>query len=137
MFELILATAALAASTTETQKDPMIEQLSKDFYSLEIGEFRKPIPFRNRHERSAERAVKKANCDMYAEVGWVHARVDFAMKVSSDGRITKIIPVDTGCRALEKYVINHLQEYAGGNDVVLRPGSGKWYRQSMTFRWPE
>ena len=137
MFELILATAAFAASATEPAKDPVITELSKDFYALEIGEFRKAIPFRDRDERKAERLVKKASCDMYAEAGWVHARVDFAMLVSSSGQITRIVPVDTGCRALENYVINHLQQYAGGENVVLRPGSGKWYRQSMTFRWPE
>lgn len=135
MIELILATAAFIA--TDAKTDPVIAELSKDFYALEIGEFKRKIHFSNRHERKAERVVKAAKCKMHSEIGWVHARVDFAMKVSGTGKITQIIPVDTGCRELENYVIAHLNEYAGNDGAVLRPENGKWYRQSMTFRWPE
>ncbi len=135
MLEMIIAIAALG--NTEVKTDPMIAELSKDFYSLELAEFKKAIPFRDRHERAAERVAKKANCKLHSEIGWVHARVDFALQVNNQGKITKIIPVDTGCRELEKFVIAHMDEYAGQPGAVLRPGDGKWYRQSMTFRWPE
>lgn len=135
MLNLILA-AALAASTTPA-KDPVIAELSKDFYSLELAEFSKPIPFRDRHERKAERIAKKANCNLQSEIGWIHKRVDFALEVSGSGKITRIIPFDTGCRELEVYVINHLKQYAGNEGAVAHKGQGKWFRQSMTFRWPE
>lgn len=135
MLELILA-AGMASATTPAN-DPVIAELSKDFYSLELAEFTKRIPFRDRHERQAERIAKKANCKLYSEVGWIHKRVDFALEVSNSGKIKRIIPFDTGCPELENYVINHIKEYAGNDGAVDHAGRGKWYRQSMTFRWPE
>ena len=135
MLELILA--AGMASTTTPATDPVIAELSKDFYSLELAEFTKRIPFRDRHERQAERIAKKANCKLQSEVGWIHKRVDFALEVSDSGKITRVIPFDTGCPELENYVISHITQYAGKDGAVDHSGQGKWYRQSMTFRWPE
>ncbi len=135
MFELIMA--ATMAATTIPANDPVIAELSRDFYSLELAEFAKPIPFRDRHERKAERIAKKANCNLASEIGWVHTRVDFAMEVTDSGKITRVIPFDTGCPELENYVITHIKQYASNDGAVDHSGKGKWYRQSMTFRWPE
>lgn len=135
MLELIIA-AGMASATTPAN-DPVIAELSKDFYSLELAEFTKSVPFRDRHERQAERIAKKANCKLHSEVGWIHKRVDFALEVSDSGKINRIIPFDTGCPELENYVISHIQEYAGKDGAVDHRGQNKWYRQSMTFRWPE
>ena len=114
MLELFLA----AAMATTPAKDPVIAELSKDFYSLELAEFNKAVPFRDRHERTAERIAKKANCNLQSEIGWIHKRVDFAMEVSGSGQITRISPFDTGCRPLENYVINHVKKYAGYDALI-------------------
>ncbi|MEP3915922.1 MAG: hypothetical protein ABJM34_11460 [Parasphingorhabdus sp.] len=128
---MVLSGAAASADDIE------IKELSSDFYNLELATFKKKLPIRDRHERHAERVAKQANCKLPTDIGWVHARVDVALEVSSDGRVTKVVPVDTGCRELEAYVIAHLTKYAGHNGAVKRTGDQKWYRQAITFRWPE
>ncbi len=132
----ILAAASIAVTSTSAA-DVEIKQLSEDFWNLEIAEFEKKVPFRERHELQAERLAKKAGCNFEGEAGWVHVRVDVALQVTNSGQVTKVVPVETGCPELENYVISHLEKYAGRDGAVKLTGSGEWYRQSMTFRWPE
>lgn len=130
--------AAFALSSAFSAADDIeITKLSEDFYNLELARFEKKLPVRERHERTAERIAKKADCKLPTDIGWVHARVDVALEVSSTGRVTRVVPVDTGCRQLETYVIEHLTKYAGRDGAVVRNGDKKWYRQAITFRWPE
>ncbi|WP_417611601.1 hypothetical protein [Parasphingorhabdus sp.] len=130
--------AAMALSGAVAAADNIeIKELSADFYNLELAEFTKKLPVLERHERQAERIAKKANCKLNTDIGWVHARVDMALAVSPEGRVTKVVPVETGCRPLETYVIAHLTKYAGHDGAVKRTGDQKWYRQAITFRWPE
>ena len=128
---LMLSGAVAAADDIE------IKELSADFYNLELAELKKKLPVLERHERQAERVAKAAECTLPTDMGWVHARVDVALEVSSAGKVTKVVPVDTGCRQLEAYVIQHLTKYAGQDGAVKRTGDQKWYRQAITFRWPE
>ena len=130
--------AAIALSGTFASADDIeIKQLSADFYDLELAQFEKRLPILERHERQAERIAKKADCKLPSDIGWVHARVDVALEVSPEGRVTKVVPVETGCRPLESYVIAHLTKYAGHDGAVKRTGDQTWYRQAITFRWPE
>lgn len=130
--------AAIALSGTLASADDIeIKQLSADFYDLELAQFEKRLPILERHERQAERIAKKADCKLPSDIGWVHARVDVALEVSPEGRVTKVVPVETGCRPLESYVIAHLTKYAGHDGAVKRTGDQTWYRQAITFRWPE
>ena len=129
--------AAIALSGTLASADDIeIKQLSADFYDLELAQFEKRLPILERHERQAERIAKKADCKLPSDIGWVHARVDVALEVSPEGRVTKVVPVETGCRPLESYVIAHLTKYAGHDGAVKRTGDQTWYRQAITFRWP-
>ena len=132
----ILAAIALSGAFASAD-DIEIKSLSADFYNLELAQFEKKLPVLERHERQAERIAKKAECKLTTDIGWVHARVDFALEVSPQGRVTKVVPVDTGCRPLESYVVQHMTKYAGHDGAVKRSGDQKWYRQSITFRWPE
>ena len=132
----ILAAIALSGASAAAD-DIEIKELSADFYNLELAQFEKKLPVLERHERQAERIAKKAECKLTTDIGWVHARVDFALEVSPQGRVTKVVPVDTGCRPLETYVVQHMTKYAGHDGAVKRSGDQKWYRQSITFRWPE
>lgn len=132
MMAAIALSGALAAAD-----DIEIKALSADFYNLELAQFEKKLPVLERHERQAERIAKKADCKLPTDIGWVHARVDVALEVTPDGRVTKVVPVETGCRPLEDYVIAHLTKYAGHDGAVKRTGDQKWYRQAITFRWPE
>ena len=132
----ILAAIALSGAFASSD-DIEIKSLSADFYNLELAQFEKKLPVLERHERQAERIAKKAECKLTTDIGWVHARVDFALEVSPQGRVTKVVPVDTGCRPLESYVVQHMTKYAGHDGAVKRSGDQKWYRQSITFRWPE
>ena len=130
--------AAIALSGTLASADDIeIKQLSADFYDLELAQFEKRLPILERHERQAERIAKKADCKLPSDIGWVHARVDVALEVSPEGRVTKVVPVETGCRPLESYVIAHLTKYAGHDGAVKRTGDQTWYRQAITIRWPE
>ena len=130
--------AAIALSGTLASADDIeIKQLSADFYDLELAQFEKRLPILERHERQAERIAKKADCKLPSDIGWVHARVDVALEVSPEGRVTKVVPVETGCRPLESYVIAHLTKYAGHDGAVKRTGDQTGYRQAITFRWPE
>ena len=130
--------AAIALSGTLASADDIeIKQLSADFYDLELAQFEKRLPILERHERQAERIAKKADCKLPSDIGWVHARVDVALEVSPEGRVTKVVPVETGCRPLESDVIAHLTKYAGHDGAVKRTGDQTWYRQAITFRWPE
>ena len=130
--------AAIALSGTLASADDIeIKQLSADFYDLELAQFEKRLPILERHERQAERIAKKADCKLPSDIGWVHARVDVALEVSPEGRVTKVVPVETGCRPLESYVIALLTKYAGHDGAVKRTGDQTWYRQAITFRWPE
>lgn len=130
--------AAIALSGALASADDIeIKSLSADFYNLELAQFEKKLPVLERHERQAERIAKKADCKLTTDIGWVHARVDFALEVSPQGRVTKVVPVDTGCRPLETFVVQHMTHYAGHDGAVKRSGDQKWYRQSITFRWPE
>ena len=130
--------AALALSGAVAAADDIeIKELSSDFYNLELAQFKKKLPVLERHERQAERIAKKADCRLPTDIGWVHARVDVALQVSPEGKITKVVPVETGCRPLEAYVIAHLTKYAGHDGAVRRTGDQKWYRQAITFRWAE
>ena len=130
--------AAIALSGTLASADDIeIKQLSADFYDLELAQFEKRLPILERHERQAERIAKKADCKLPSDIGWVHARVDVALEVSPEGRVTKVVPVETGCRPLESYVIAHLTKYAGHDGAVKRTGDQTWYRKAITFRWPE
>ena len=132
----ILAAIALSGAFASSD-DIEIKSLSADFYNLELAQFEKKLHVLERHERQAERIAKKAECKLTTDIGWVHARVDFALEVSPQGRVTKVVPVDTGCRPLETYVVQHMTKYAGHDGAVKRSGDQKWYRQSITFRWPE
>ncbi len=132
----ILAAIALSGALASTD-DIEIKSLSADFYNLELAQFEKKLPILERHERQAERIAKKAACKLPSDIGWVHARVDVALQVSPEGRVIRVVPVETGCRQLETYVINHLTKYAGHDGAVKRNGDKKWYRQAITFRWPE
>ncbi|WP_417619782.1 hypothetical protein [Parasphingorhabdus sp.] len=132
----ILAAVALSGAFASAD-DIEIKSLSADFYNLELAQFEKKLPVLERHERQAERIAKKAACKLPTDIGWVHARVDFALQVSPEGRVTRVVPVETGCRPLETYVIKHLTKYAGHDGAVKRNGDKKWYRQALTFRWPE
>ena len=130
--------AAMALSGAFAAADDIeIKELSADFYNLELAQFTKKLPILERHEREAERIAKKADCNLTTDIGWVHARVDVALEVSPEGRVTKVVPVETGCRPLETYVIAHLTKYAGKDGAVKRTGDQTWYRQAITFRWPE
>ena len=130
--------AAIALSGAFAAADDIeINELSADFYNLELAQFTKRLPVLERHEREAERIAKKADCQLTTDIGWVHARVDVALEVSPEGRVTKVVPVETGCRPLETYVITHLTKYAGHDGAIKRTGDQKWYRQAITFRWPE
>tara|TARA_R110000850_G_scaffold50207_5_gene123369 strand:+ start:355 stop:762 length:408 start_codon:yes stop_codon:yes gene_type:complete len=131
MAAIALSGAAAAADDIE------IKELSADFYNLELAQFTKKLPILERHERQAERIAKQADCKLTTDIGWVHARVDVALEVSPEGRVTKVVPVETGCRPLEAYVIQHLTKYAGHDGAVKRTGDQTWYRQAITFRWPE
>ena len=132
-FFAVLALSGASAAAADVN----IKELSADFYNLELAQFEKKLPILERHERQAERISKKADCKLPADVGWVHARVDVALQVSPEGRVTRVVPVETGCPELEKYVIDHLTKYAGRDGAVVRNGDKKWYRQALTFRWPE
>jgi len=135
---MINIVAAIALSGASAAADDIeIKELSSDFYNLELAQFEKKLPVLERHERQAERIAKKADCKLPTDIGWVHARVDVALEVSPDGRVTKVVPVETGCRPLEAYVIAHLTKYAGHDGAVRRTGDQKWYRQAITFRWAE
>ena len=122
MAAIALSGAAAAADDIE------IKELSADFYNLELAQFTKKLPILERHERQAERIAKQADCKLTTDIGWVHARVDVALEVSPEGRVTKVVPVETGC---------HLTKYAGHDGAVKRTGDQTWYRQAITFRWPE
>jgi hypothetical protein len=132
----IIAAITLSGALASAD-DIEIRELSSDFYNLELAQFTKKLPVLERHERQAERIAKKADCTLTTDIGWVHARVDVALEVSPAGRVTKVVPVDTGCRQLETHVIAHLTKYAGHDGAVKRSGDQKWYRQAITFRWPE
>ncbi len=132
----IIAAIALSGAFASAD-DVEIKELSADFYNLELAQFEKKLPILERHERQAERIAKKAACKLPSDIGWVHARVDVALQVSPEGRVTRVVPVETGCRQLETYVVNHLTKYAGHDGAVKRNGDKKWYRQAITFRWPE
>lgn len=132
----ILAVLALSGAVASAD-DIEIKELSADFYNLELAEFKKKLPVLERHERQAERIAKNADCTLPTDIGWVHARVDVALEVSATGKVTKVVPVETGCRQLETYVVQHLTKYAGHDGAVKRTGDQKWYRQAITFRWPE
>ncbi|WP_417621087.1 hypothetical protein [Parasphingorhabdus sp.] len=132
----IIAAIALSGASASAE-DIEIKSLSADFYNLELAQFEKKLPVLERHEKQAERIAKKADCKLTTDIGWVHARVDVALEVSPTGKVTKVVPVDTGCRPLEAYVIAHLTKYAGHDGAVKRTGDQKWYRQAITFRWPE
>ena len=132
----ILAAIALSGALAAAD-DIEIKELSADFYNLELAQFEKKLPVLERHEREAERIAKKADCKLPSDIGWVHARVDVALAVSPEGRVIKVVPVETGCRPLESYVVAHLTKYAGHDGAVKRTGDQKWYRQAITFRWPE
>lgn len=129
--------AVLLGGSFAASNDVEIKELSADFYNLELAQFTKKLPVLERHERQAERLAKKADCKLTTDIGWVHARVDFALEVSPQGRVTKVVPVETGCRPLETYVIQHLTKFAGHDGAVKRSGDQIWYRQAITFRWPE
>lgn len=135
MINLIAAIALSGAFAAA--EDIEIKELSADFYNLELAQFTKKLPVLERHERQAERIAKKADCKLTTDIGWVHARVDVALAVSPEGRVTKVVPVETGCRPLETYVIEHMTKHAGHDGAVKRTGDQKWYRQAITFRWPE
>lgn len=135
MLEILAAT--LLTGSAAPAADLEIKQVSSDFWNLEIAEFNKKIPFRERHERQAERLAKKAGCNLIGEIGWVHMRVDVALEVAGDGRVARVVPVATRCKAIENYVVSHFIENAGSPGAVKRTSDAKWYRQSMTFRWPE
>lgn len=130
----LLATLAMTAANVD-QMD--IKQLSADFYKLELARFKRKLPISERDERKAERIAKQAGCNLPSDIGWVHARVDVALEVSPQGRLTKVVPVDTGCQPLEAFVIEHMLHYAGRDGAVIRNGDKRWYRQAITFRWPE
>ena len=132
-----IVAAILLSSGSALADDIEIKQLSADFYNLELAKFEKKLPILQRHERQAERIAKKAACKLPSDIGWVHARVDFALEVSPAGQVTKVVPVETGCRPLEAFVIQHMTKYAGHDGAVQRTGDQTWYRQSITFRWPE
>ncbi|MEJ6595350.1 hypothetical protein [Parasphingorhabdus sp.] len=132
-----ILTTILLSGALASADDVEIKELSADFYNLELARFEKKLPVLERHERQAERIAKKAGCKLPTDIGWVHARVDVALEVSPAGRVKKVIPIDTGCRQLEAYVIAHLTKYAGHDGAVKRSGDQKWYRQAITFRWPE
>ena len=110
--------AVLLGGSFAASNDVEIKELSADFYNLELAQFTKKLPVLERHERQAERLAKKADCKLTTDIGWVHARVDFALEVSPQGRVTKVVPVETGCRPLETYVIQHLTKFAG-HDLSL------------------
>ena len=130
----LFATLAMTAASAD-QMD--IKQLSVDFYNLELARFKKKLPLSQRVEARAERIAKKAGCKLPSDIGWVHARVDVALEVSPEGRLTKVVPVETGCQPLEAYVIKYMLDNAGHDGAVIRNGNKKWYRQAITFRWPE
>ena len=132
-----IVTALALSGALSSADDIEIKQLSADFYNLELAQFEKKLPILERHERQAERIAKKADCKLPSDIGWVHARVDFALQVSPAGQVTKVVPVETGCRPLESYVVEHMTKYAGHDGAVIRTGDHAWYRQSITFRWPE
>ena len=83
--------AVLLGGSFAASNDVEIKELSADFYNLELAQFTKKLPVLERHERQAERLAKKADCKLTTDIGWVHARVDFALGSFSPG------PGDQSC----------------------------------------
>ncbi len=128
---------AMALASTTTQGTAEISAIPADYSVLETAQFSKPIYFMQRHEMAAERAAKKANCKLPTAEQWVYARIEAAILVTPDGELAKIVPVESGCRELEVYMVNHLSKYGNKAGPIAANGKTKWYKTAMHFRWPE
>lgn len=136
MFELLAVALAVSQPTTGAEMDAPAPP--EDIASLELAKFRKPIKYADRHSLVAEKAAKQENCSLPVdEYQWIHAKVEAAIFVSPAGEIEKILPVSSGCAALEKFTGEHLAKYAKNIAPIPPDGKAKWYRTAMHFRWPE
>lgn len=134
MIDLILA---MALSTTSTQDAQELPAVPRDISDLETARFSKPIHYAARHELAAERIAKKAKCKLPTAERWVHARIEAAILVAPDGELVRIVPVESNCRELEIYMVNHLSKYGSKAGPVSANGKMAWFKTAMHFRFPE
>ncbi|QTD55276.1 hypothetical protein [Parasphingorhabdus cellanae] len=128
---------AMALASTTTQGADTISAMPADYSALETAQFSKPIYYAQRHEMAAERAAKKANCKLPTAEQWVYARIEAAILVAPDGELVKVVPVESGCRELEVYMVNHLSKYGKKAGPISTNNKTTWYKTAMHFRWPE
>ncbi len=128
---IITSAVALAAAATSP-----VQNVPTSLDDLELVQFRKKLPFRDRHERQGERIAKKANCKFSRDAyQWVQVRVEAAISFNADGSVKKVVPQKMGCTALEDYAVAHYKKY-GKRGYGPVSSSGKWFRTAMNFRWP-
>ncbi|MEP2101252.1 MAG: hypothetical protein ABJP02_01360 [Parasphingorhabdus sp.] len=128
---------AMVLATTTTQDVNLATAMPADYSVLETAQFRKPIYYAQRHEMAAERAAKKANCKFPTAERWVYAKIEAAILVAPDGELMKVVPVESGCRELETYTVNHLTKYVGKAGPLSGGQKATWYKTAMHFHWPE
>ncbi len=134
MIDLLFA-MALATTSAENVQD--LPAVPTDISSLETAKFSKQIYYAVRHELAAERIAKKAKCKLPTAEKWVHARIEAAILVTPDGELAKIVPVESACRELEVYMVNHLSKYGSKAGPISAEGKTAWYKTAMHFRFPE
>jgi hypothetical protein len=134
MIDLLFATAL---ASTAPQGADIASAMPADYSVLETAQFTKPIYYAQRHEMAAERAAKKAKCKFPTAEQWVYARIEAAILVTPDGELAKVVPVESGCRELEVYMVNHLSKYGSKAGPKSNSGENTWYKTAMHFRWPE
>ncbi|GAA0478099.1 hypothetical protein GCM10009096_20010 [Parasphingorhabdus litoris] len=128
---------AMAIAGTATQDADIATAMPANYAVLETARFTKPIHYAERHELAAERLAKKAKCNLPTAQQWVHARIEAAILVTPDGKLAKVVPVESGCRELEVYMVNHLNKYASKAGPISSSSKNTWYKTAMHFRWPE
>ncbi|WP_108811211.1 hypothetical protein [Sphingorhabdus sp. Alg231-15] len=134
MIDLLLA---MALASTTTQNGDIASAMPTDYSALETAQFTKPIYYAARHELAAERAAKKAKCKLPTAEQWVHARIEAAILVTPNGKLAKVVPVESGCRELETYMVKHLNKYGSKAGPISNGRKNTWYKTAMHFRWPE
>jgi len=134
MIELLIAAALTSTSGSGAVST---SDIPTNITDLETVHFRKPVRYAERHELAAERIAKAANCKLPITDRWVHARIEAAVLVSPDGKLKHIVPLESGCFELERYMVKHLKKYGDKAGPIPTSGKTAWYKTAMHFRWPE
>jgi hypothetical protein len=82
-----------------------------------------------------ERLLRERECRMQGQTAR-HFDIDvpWMIEIQPDGRLTRIVVADVGCRALEEYVGDIILQLARQGEINAEPAmEARWYRSDFNF----